>query len=560
MRKRRASSEKRTQPCEIGIATGPGRFRWGLALIAVSLSSCGRYGEIEAGKDPTSMMLMHGGALSPDGQVAAFSRRDTLCFWDATSRALRYSNLPTSDYDSWGVDSRQFVMFPWGSGRTQNKELLFINVADLSIQERLTLPFRPGSHCFFDAGVVGSCPLIRKWDEPSPVTLFRVENDRLVATGTLNHPGGAYNVLSAAPITNEVGLFLMRLLPDAGRTQASASSRTRPLGTSSRDAQERDDENRKHNIEACVFNVRSGRLVHRLASPAPPHGPWYRVYAARDGKRAVFLSEDTIEIRELPFLGLSARLNIKGRYRPEDDYAFSIAASHDARYVAFGSDRLELWDSRTMQVRTLDAMRSSIVRGKDDYIFPGSDFSCVDGCLQYCLADIKFMDDSSRFAVLTRDGVYAVWDAESGVCLRRDHIANVIYMAKDAFYRWHPSRWCFGFFVVYSVAALSWWVARYRRSLIPPRLSARSVCVLTALCAIGLLIAMAAYLLRGQVGIWQPSHAYVFVFPAYTIVALSGWFAWYRRSLMRLQFSLGSIFVLVTLIAIGLSILMPAFR
>jgi hypothetical protein len=71
---------------------------------------------------------------------------------------------------------------------------------------------------------------------------------------------------------------------------------------------------------------------------------------------------------------------------------------------------------------------------------------------------------------------------------------------------------------------------------------------------------MAAYLLMGQVGIWQPSHAYIFVFPAYAVIAPSCWFAWYRRSLMRLQFSLGSIFVLVALCAIGLSILAPAFH
>jgi hypothetical protein len=243
------------------------------------------------------------------------------------------------------------------------------------------LPFPPQSLCHFDVGLVGSCPPGKR-GEPSPFTLFRVENDRLVAIGTLKHPAESYDVLSVAPVTNQFGLFLMSIPSVNGRTQANAPSRTGPPGTSSADGQERDDENGKHNVEACVFDVLSGRLVHRLASPASPLSPWCYVHTARDGKHAIFLSRDAIEIRELPSLRLSSRLNRKGLSSPADWWAFSIAVSHDARYVAFGSDRLQLWDSRTMHVRTLDTMRSSIVRGENEYIFPGNEFSAVDACLQ----------------------------------------------------------------------------------------------------------------------------------------------------------------------------------
>ena len=106
-------------------------------------------------------------------------------------------------------------------------------------------------------------------------------------------------------------------------------------------------------------------------------------------------------------------MNAKGLLSPVDSWAFSIAVSHDARYVAFGSDRLQLWDSATTHVRTLDAMRSSVNWCGDGSFFPGDDFSFIDMGIQYCLSDIKFIDDSTRFAVSTGDGTYAVWDAES---------------------------------------------------------------------------------------------------------------------------------------------------
>jgi hypothetical protein len=541
----------------------PRRICWWLALVALSLSSCDGYGKIEARKDATSVLLLYGGQLSPDGRQAAFSDDDVaIGVWDDASRKLRCGNTSTMTFATayWCPGSRQFALIAPHVSPRNTSELLFVNVADLSIEKRLTTPFDPRIVCFFDTDVVGACASYDKWNEPDPLTLFRLGNDRLVATQTLKHPAGNYNVLSAARITNRLGLFCVRLLPDASAAQADA-----PRRSGAPEASTPDNEKSKLNIEACVFDVVSGRLVQRVAGPAPVLAPWSRIAVAGNGKHALFYSDDAIEIRELPSLRLSSQLNIKRLSTFTDDPVFSLAVSHDARYVAFGSDQLQLWDTRTSTVQTLDAMRSNTLRAMRNSLFPSEDplehiSEEFFARRQYCLADIRFIEDSSKFAMVTHDGTYAVWDADSGACLRRDHIAKVVYLTKDAWWIWYPSQWCFCSFVVYSVVVPLWWVIRYRRSLVPLRLSARPAYVMMILCGIGFSMLVAAYLLKGQWCIWQPSHAYIFVFPAYAVIALSCWVAWYRRSLMRLQFSLGSVFVLVALCAIGLSILAPAFR
>jgi hypothetical protein len=527
------------------VAFGSVQFRLWLLLFALSLSSCSGYGRVEGLRDTTTMMLIYGGQLSPGARGAVFASDNGIVgVWDDTSLKLRCRSLPkmTDERPFWWPDSRQFVVRAYGPGQGDMRRLEFVNVNDLAVEKRVTVPFHTREFCSFGEGIVGSCG----WDEPSPFTLFRIEGDRLVTIRTVTHPAGAYNVVMATCMTNKFGLLLVHVLSDASRNFRSP---VKPKDT----------------VEACVIDARSGRIVQRAAAPAPPIAPWSRAQIALGGRHLLLCSADTIEIREFPSLKVSAQLGIKGLSTVANGPTFSIALSHDAHYVAFGSDSLELWDTRKMRVRTLDAMNSQLLRRRRDLFFPyqsrppGCLFGDIYAELQYCLADIKFFEDGSKLAVLTRDGIYTVWNAENGDCLRRDHVAKVVYIARDAWKLWHPSLWCFWCFVSYSAVAILWRILWYRRATSGLKPRRRTLYLLLMSCGIEVSLLVLAFLLRGQTWIWQPSHAYVFEFPVYTVIAVSGWIVWYRRSLMKAQVSIRSVFVLLTLLAIGLSILLPAF-
>ena len=250
---------------------GLGRFRWSLVLLVVFLPSCHGYGKIDAEKDATSMMLING-FLSPDGREAVFSDQiDSLGVWDESSRKLRRGHLPagTAGNPFWGPDSRQFAIPVYAIVQPHQDQLLFGNVADLSIEERLTLPFFPERICLFETDVVGFCGPALMGNGSGPFTLYRVENGRLVATATLKHPAGSYDVCDAARVTNKLGLVLMGHFPDDVRTRDGAVKQSGAPGVRSLGPVETIG-NTKEVLELCLFDVVSGRIVNRVPVPTYP--------------------------------------------------------------------------------------------------------------------------------------------------------------------------------------------------------------------------------------------------------------------------------------------------
>jgi hypothetical protein len=184
-----------------------------------------------------------------------------------------------------------------------------------------------------------------------------------------------------------------------------------------------------------VVDISSGRILRHIHTAALVGNSLVgsSVCVSAGGTRAFLRSRDLIEVRELPTLALSAELKITDDRSPP----VTIAISHDGRYVAFGIDQVELWDTVTGKVRTLHVLNSRIARSKGHLLRdPRDEPSDVTleyfARLQYCLMDMAFIGDRPEFATMTHDGEFAVWDAVKGVCVRRDRVAKVMYLACPA--------------------------------------------------------------------------------------------------------------------------------
>lgn len=403
------------------------RLRLSLALAVIALAPCMFADEVdmpegrlrEVLEDANTRRLLFAWAhISEDGRSVAFvSDRGEIGRWDATSRASDWRSV-ISPQQIGGVfpalvKDRLFALAwiregnkPYGSVR--ERQMLCVDVFDLKIAQRWGVPMGPMVLCQFSSNVFGlACYKEPSSNHPCELSLFRLSGDTIRPFQKVRHSAGPYDTIGACRVRDDLGLLHVRMSPRGPKPA-------------------------KEDYEACVVDINSGRILERIHTAALAGNPLVgsSICVSAGGTLAFLRSRDLIEVRELPSLALSAELKITEHRSPP----VTIAVSHDGRYVAFGIDQVEVWDTVTGKVRTLHELNSRVARSKGR-LLRGSGDEPSDltleylARLQYCLMGMAFIGDRPEFATITHDGEFALWDAVKGVCVRRDRVAKVMYLA-----------------------------------------------------------------------------------------------------------------------------------
>ncbi len=357
-------------------------------------------------------LLLGWGQIVRKGDAAFFmSNEGEVGAWDAETRRLVSRDAPIKLTCGGRIIStpraEQILISTYG---LEPRLLLFVNVRTLEVERRIRAPFDgPCGDCFINPKLLA----LSGWrdadngrlDREHQLTFFHIDEDRLTAAATFRHPGGSYRIKDVRRVTDEQALVLCCVTAPERQTQ-------------------------KETGEMCLVDAMSARILHRVATRATGEERWTS-RVSRGGGYVVSCQDSLIELRELPTLAIVRQLSVRDPHSPP----VLAAISHDGRYVAFGVDQVELWDTTTGQLRTLDSLNSRVARHDKPFLpfLPGAQHANYMAeyfvRYQYCVTDIAFIEDRYEFDVLTHDGVFAAWDASKGKCLRRDQIAKVVYLA-----------------------------------------------------------------------------------------------------------------------------------
>ena len=123
-----------------------------------------------------------------------------------------------------------------------------------------------------------------------------------------------------------------------------------------------------------------------------------------------------IELWDLASLKRTKRLDLD----KDPTLIYSLALSPDAHYVAFGCDRIELWDVETGERILFDGSRAESFTSEEPP--PEGDPLTAWSILSLsCLADMAFIG-SEEVAAVYYDGSFSIWNVRTRKCVRRVRI------------------------------------------------------------------------------------------------------------------------------------------
>jgi len=241
------------------------------------------------------------------------------------------------------------------------------------------------------------------------LVMWRMEGASLKEIGVIDVGGVDYEVMALTPVTGSLVLMQLRF------------ARARDDGDKCNSANDTSGDWQRGPFECILYDVGPRRIVARAAAP----GSFSLPVAADGGRYVALLGRDAIELRSLPSLAVVKQNRHNG-------YPSRGAVSSDGRYVAFGLEQLELWDTDSNRIHILDEMDSKTIlsdtfRHRDDPV--GDDafgtFAAID---QRCLGSLRFAGEGPLLAAVSHDGVFSLWDVSKCKCLRRDRMATVEYL------------------------------------------------------------------------------------------------------------------------------------
>jgi len=166
--------------------------------------------------------------------------------------------------------------------------------------------------------------------------------------------------------------------------------------------------------ELAVYDCLTGETTARCVTTCATKYT-ERTAVSRNGRYCTAVGDKTCELRVLPSLELVERLS-----QSPPDALQSVAVSDSGRFVAMGGICVALWDVSNRQYRILDALDSDLIRSKAR-LSPeeAGPFGELYAYIELCVGDLAFSDDEKELLVVTRKGIYTIWDTATttDVCL-----------------------------------------------------------------------------------------------------------------------------------------------
>jgi hypothetical protein len=315
------------------------------------------------------------------------------------------------------------------AGVRYSRKLVFVNRDTLTIESEIPVPPGPVSVQFLGPDAVLLCCRrdAAELDGPERAAIWQLEPrgswppTAVKEVGEIRFPSREIRIARSALLTNQ-RLLLHLWFPDA---------------STSTDSQQRSDGNprreEKGTSEIAVYDLSANRFLEHEAtsiSAAPYAAVGTSMAVSNNGAYVALLGHNHIEVRSVPSLAMMRMLSLA----KEGDY-WNIAISDDGQHVAFGIDRLEIWDTRTGIVELLDKMNSELLSSKrfrcrECYANRDDVGGRYFAAMQLCIANLRFLAEADRLAVLTHDGHFAIWDVVKKSRVEATRIADVDYLGE----------------------------------------------------------------------------------------------------------------------------------
>ena len=169
----------------------------------------------------------------------------------------------------------------------------------------------------------------------------------------------------------------------------------------------------------AVFDIDSRSIVHESVTQLDPKSIWVSA-SSYESRFAAIAGAGRIQLWSIP--GLECRGDIS--FKPPHDVGV-CAVSADGRYVAFGLQRLEVWDTQTDEIHLIDKLSEDVFESKQSLSETSDWGEDMFTSRMYCLASVGFFKDSSQGFAVTRDGQALTFDAAMNKVLRRRTISVV---------------------------------------------------------------------------------------------------------------------------------------
>jgi WD40 repeat protein len=387
-----------------------------VVAICLCIGGCHRNAPQKISTANVTAALLGDGYISRDAErivFASFSKGTVLCWKPAIQSLYVFEpslhwaqgicEIPgTGDMAVCSVESGKRRLFVWDPNKRQSVRQVF-------------LPNGPAVFCFTSCDtVVSACP--RNENIPNGacrIIVWRLDGNFARKWKEIELSWGEYQVYSIKYISGNV--VFLRVVPLArDGEEHSSEDDLFSCGMPSRDSA----------MEMVVCDIAAGRVLCHM--PIQPARRLCRVCVADGGQYAALFTPGTIELRSLPTLELRT---CKTR---EKDVPLVGAVSQDGRYVAFGTSQLEVWDTTTGGISLIDRLNDSIVNSptfatRDAEKYPDA---IVAAQYQYCLACVRFVEQGQQIALVTHDGIFAIWNVAKGECCRRERIGEVEYSGR----------------------------------------------------------------------------------------------------------------------------------
>jgi len=345
--------------------------------------------------------------ITSDGHtVLAVGQFGTILQWDVASERL--IRRKTSIEQIWNVLSlpgtqrvllRVYHYQPGHKGAEPREwhELRWWDLCTSSSEGCIVVPAGPPVGCWVNPTTVAlSC--YEDFDSlrrSSVIILFRLDGARATNLYTFRHPLGNYCAAGVLRIDNRTVLIHLRLHSKDQVPDCDSS-------------------------ELIVLDVASKRLLARVRTEIDAEGMW-QTAVADGGLYCAVRGRGRIEVRSLPDLSLVKSVDLGGTNHVIAGN--SIAISPNARYLALGTERLELVEIASGKIHLLDKMNEYLVNSQ--LRLAPEPFGELGEALVragYCVATLRFVGDGGQLAAITHDGVFTLWDCSTRTCLRRAHI------------------------------------------------------------------------------------------------------------------------------------------
>jgi len=392
------------------------------AIVACLYPGChrGEHG-LDPRTRPATLLCRGWNVVSPDGASIYFvsDRGDERMIgsWEGTEKRFRWKSIGV--VHPFGIqllpDSRVLVIGiqkrVWEASAPQDwRELWFVDVDTLDMQKRLKAVDGPAVFRFTTPDTV----VMPCWEEPEKeprsvrLALWRVEGASLREIDAIPVSRRDYRVTTISQLARST--ILVHLV----FCNVAEQPMEQHVGNATRGRE------KQWEGELVLYDLSTRRIAGRAPTPDG------YVVVADGGRYGALLGQGGIELRALPSLALLKKSG------PRDYQYYEGAVSSDGRYVAFGLERLELWDTDANKVELLDEMDSKVIlsdtfRHRDDPV--GDDvFGRVAAQDQHCLACLRFIGESHRLAAVSHGGIFSLWDVSKRNRLRRDRMATVEYV------------------------------------------------------------------------------------------------------------------------------------